>query len=396
MNFFKYIGVTKERFIEDYLHTGLVQEGIHQTLPLNIFTYGRKAVHENVWDGVTSKCRGIVIDRDTEEIVARPFEKFHNYGSTVVPGLTPADNSVFASQPIIWEKMDGFMVTAFFYRDEWHAASKASFHSIHAKWATAELRRRVGTNPTAFPAGYTPVFEGLHPDLRIVVDYGKQKELVLLALIHNETGAEQSPGYLKIYARDNGFDTPELVDMTWQRAAEETLQQYTDALGTEEGFVLTWYADSMPPFRLKMKFIDYLRLHRMVCGVSPKRVWEVLAGDQTTELQEYLNNSTPWFSKFVQKWIRVMTNEYQALLLQANNVYDAAKETVRVKVGQTPYANMGEERKAWAMEFTRPENEKVASICFAMLDNKDVRPVIWKKVKHVTVGVNPMVDSHSL
>lgn len=27
MNFFTYLGVTKERFVEDYLHTGLVTEG---------------------------------------------------------------------------------------------------------------------------------------------------------------------------------------------------------------------------------------------------------------------------------------------------------------------------------------------------------------------------------
>jgi hypothetical protein len=40
-------------------------------------------------------------------------------------------------------------------------------------------------------------------------------------------------------------------------------------------------------------------------------------------------------------------------------------------------------------KYMRPENEKISSILFAMLDNKDVRPVIWKKVKHVTAGGQP-------
>lgn len=394
MNFFKYIGITKERFIEDYLHTGLVTEGVHKTLPLNIFAYGRKAVHENVWDAVTSKCRGIVVDRNTEEVIARPFEKFHNYGSTVVEGLTPESNSIFGTQPVVWEKMDGFMVTAFFYAGEWHAASKTSFHSIHAKWATAELRRKMPNPPLPGSTVKTFMFEGLHPDLRIVVNYDTPAELVLLTVIDNETGTEHSPDELRAISDVLDFNVPDQILRTWQDVADQT--GTVNNSYDEEGYVLTWYRPGTTPFRLKMKYIDYLRLHRMVTGVSPKRIWEVLALEQTFELQEYLNNSTPWFSEFVKKWMRVMTNEYQALLHEANNAYDAAKETVRVKVGQTPYANMGEERKSWAAEFTRPENEKVSSICFAMLDNKDVRPVIWKKVKHVTAGVNPMVDSHSL
>ena len=189
MNFFKYLGIDQETFIEKYLHGGWVTEGIHKTLPLNIFTYSRKCQQEDNWDSVISKCRGIVVDRWTGEIVARPFEKFHNYGSPQAEG-TLFDVRV---QPTVWEKMDGFMVTAFKYEGVWHAASKSSFHSIHAKWATAELRRHENN----FPEGWTPVFEGLHPDLRIVVNYGDRKELVLLTVINNETGEEMSPAKLR-------------------------------------------------------------------------------------------------------------------------------------------------------------------------------------------------------
>ena len=115
MNFFKYIGIDQETFVEKYLHGGWVTEGIHKTLPLNIFTYSRKCQQEDNWDSVISKCRGIVVDRRTDEIVARPFEKFHNYGSPQAEG-TLFDARV---QPTVWEKMDGFMVTAFKYEGVW-------------------------------------------------------------------------------------------------------------------------------------------------------------------------------------------------------------------------------------------------------------------------------------
>ena len=92
----------------------------------------------------------------------------------------------------------------------------------------------------------------------------------------------------------------------------------------------------MPPFRLKMKFIEYLRLHRMVTGVSPKWIWEVLATEQSTELKEYLSQSTPWFSDFVQKWMRALNAEYERIYNAATAIYNDAREACRVRSGQRP------------------------------------------------------------
>ena len=75
------------------------------------------------------------------------------------------------------------------------------------------------------------------------------------------------------------------------------------------------------PFRLKMKFIDYLRLHRMVTNVSPKHIWEVLSNGLTSEMEEYIKNSTPWFARFAQKWARALTTEYNRLEYEANKRY---------------------------------------------------------------------------
>lgn len=387
MNFFKYIGIDQETFTGEYLHEGWVTEGIHKTFPLNIFTYSRRCQTENNWDSVISKCRGIVVDRRTGEIVARPFEKFHNYGSPQAEGCTPACFGISGGQPTVWEKMDGFMVTAFKWEGVWHAASKSSFHSIHAKWATAELRRHANN----FPEGWTPVFEGLHPDLRIVVNYGDRKELVLLTLINNETGEEITPAKLRTFSGD--YNVPDQHMITLAEAKEHTL----DDVKNDEGYVLTWYQDGKPPVRLKMKYVEYLRLHRMVCGVSPKRIWESLSQPHlAAELREYLDNSTPWFAAFVRKWVKALTDRHDELQQQATVAYATAKETVRVKVGQTPYANMGEERKSWAMEFLRPENATVRAICFSMLDGKDADVIIWKQVRELTQNGHPMTDAHTI
>ena len=246
MNFSDYIGIGPEEFTAKYLDTGLVQVSHHHEFPLSIYTYGRKAVHENVWDNVTSRCRGIIVNRETGEIVARPFEKFHDYRSEPVQHLpSPHANT----QPVVWEKMDGFLVTGYQWNGIWYAASKGSFHSIHAKWATSEIRRY---GLQYIPKGYTPVCEGLHPDLRIVVDYGKRKELVLLALVNIETGEESIPNLIEFGVLGMGFNIPRSFDMTWQDAHAMTTQTRDESQG-DKGFVLTWYRLGTVPFRLTLR-----------------------------------------------------------------------------------------------------------------------------------------------
>jgi RNA ligase len=386
MNFFKYLGVTEDEFIENYLQTGLVSESLHKQFPLNIFTYSRKCVSSNAWDGVTSKCRGIIINRGTDEIVARPFEKFHNWGST----LAAPTSQLEISKPVVMEKVDGFMCTLYTWEGVGYIASKGSFTSIQAKWATVQYRKQ----EWLWPDGYTPVFEGLCSDLRIVVDYGDRTGLVLLALINTETGEELQPDIVAQWARLNGIESAKQFDMSLLDALEGTLRKSENACG-EEGYVLTWYQENAPPFRLKVKFTEYLRLHRMVSGVSPKRIWEVLSTPEfRAELDEYILDSTPWFSRFVKQWVDALNQEFVRLKTGAEEAYARVKETVRIKVGQTPYANMGEERRAWAAEFMRDENKEFTAILFSMLDNKNTNQVIWKRVKEKTTNGHPLVSTN--
>jgi RNA ligase len=159
------------------------------------------------------------------------------------------------------------------------------------------------------------VFEGLHRDLRIVVDYGLRQELVLLAVIDNETGWEYEPRELDAFAKAAHFSTPERATfMRLHDAIEITREGPTkdelDEEGLDEGYVLTWYRQGTTPFRLKLKFIEYLRLHRLVSGVSPKHIWFCLSTGLVTELDEYLNDSTPWFAAFTKKWVKALRADF--------------------------------------------------------------------------------------
>ncbi len=76
-----YMDVVKlERHIKD----GLVMVNHHKELPLRILTYSRKVVLEDLWDDVTTKCRGLIVGPN-QQIIARPFEKFFNLNTSYRP-----------------------------------------------------------------------------------------------------------------------------------------------------------------------------------------------------------------------------------------------------------------------------------------------------------------------
>ena len=139
MNLFTYLGISKEAFYRDYVDTDLVVVNEHDEFPLNIYNYSRTCVQENRWDSVTSKCRGIIAHRKTGEVIARPFEKFHNFGSPQATLDIDGAALLLAQDPVVWEKVDGFMCTGYTWAGRNYVASKGSFHSTHAKWATTRV-----------------------------------------------------------------------------------------------------------------------------------------------------------------------------------------------------------------------------------------------------------------
>jgi len=234
------------------------------------------------------------------------------------------------------------------------------------------------------------VFEGLHPDLRIVVNYGDRKELVLLTVINNETGEEMSPEQLRTVS--GSYNVPDQHFITLAEAKEHTL----DNIKNDEGYVLTWYQSGKTPVRLKMKYVEYLRLHRMVCGVSPKRIWESLSQPHlAAELREYLDNSTPWFAAFVRKWVKALTARHDELQQRATEVYMKTVHDIAPRHLAREFATLGAFRKAYALEFTKPENKEICPILFAMLDGKDASVIVWKQVRELTQNGHPMMDAHA-
>jgi len=364
-----------EALLMQRIEEGYVNVNNHKKFPLAIYTYSKSATFDYVWDEATCKCRGLIVDLTTMEILARPMQKFFNVGEKGGEAQWAGLNREEFPQwtPTITDKLDGNLITLYPWKGHWYAASKGSFHSEHADWANEWLTTNVPNQN--WPVGYTPVFEMIAEELEHhVVHYGKEASgLYLITIIHNETGEELN------YATNNAW--AEANDIP---CIPENVVTLTEALAQDEknaeGYVVSWGRICAPPIRVKIKFPDFLRLQRLVHNIGPKEILDYL---RKPELKCYLDEvldperSHPEFIKYVQAWMSRFSVAY-------NNVVTTCDIEMN---GILKFLSVGNSRKDWAALILRTQ---YPSVLFAVLDawtglgSPDrVKQIIWKHLDHV-------------
>jgi RNA ligase len=313
---------------------GWLRSQRHPDADLWIYNYTEKTQYENEWTFETLNCRGLILDADGE-VVARPFPKFFNYGTPQVPMLPDEPYRVT-------EKIDGSLGILYYLDGLPCIATRGSFVSDQAKVGTHIIREReIGPLSAS-----TALFEIVYPENRIVVNYGDQRDLVLLGAICNTTAMDLSPlAYSGPVAKDWG-EVP-IGDLI---ASEEP---------NREGFVISFESG----LRVKVKFAEYVRLHKIVTGVNARMIWEILAGGG--ELDDLLIDLPDEVYDWIEKTAVELHTAYSAMALACRAVFDARPE--------------GADRKALA-EYFVASGENTA-VLFRMLDGKDYESLIWKAVK---------------
>lgn len=335
--------------IKPYIEQGLITEQSHPLNPdIKIFNYTHIAQFQKKWDEVTMACRGLIMNVATSEVVARPFKKFFNYGEQEIQ--TPDE------LPIVTSKLDGSLGILFWSNDEPQIATRGSFTSEQAIWATEWLRKNVDTDKLDKTKTY--LFEIIYAANRIVVSYDFEG-LVLLAVIDTKTGEE-----LEIL--------PDVYLKNGVLLRKTTVYPYTDISTLKdlqeknaEGFVVRYPKSNL---RLKIKFDEYVRLHKIMTGFSVKGIWESLrAGD---DLATYLKGVPDEFYEWADRIATDLRYEHVFILEHVSEFVSVAKNLLKDKP-----------RKEYAFWFKDWLAPKFHGIAFAMLDGKNPSDHIWKLLK---------------
>lgn len=317
--------------IREYIKEGLVVEKVHPDYPeLSIFNYTAVCQFKKFWNPVTKACRGLIMNTVTGDVVAQPWHKFFNLAE---------HNSIPKGLPYVKDKLDGSLGIVFWYDNRWHISTRGSFVSEQA------IEAKKWIEGFDFPKGFTHLFEIIYPENRIVVDYGGYRGLVYL-------------GSTTISGREIDLDFwPDTVDTFGQVHPDDLPNR-----DNREGFVLYWPRED---FRVKVKYDEYVRLHRVVTGYSIKRLWEVVSTGQN--LDEFLEGVPDEFYDKVTKDEQMLRYLCESYLKRAEALYLMVKDMPT--------------RKEQAQTILKHDRD-CATMVFGLLDNKDnIETQAWNKVK---------------
>jgi hypothetical protein len=321
--------------LQEMISQNYIRVNKHPNHELYIYNYTQFAQYDRVWNEITLACRGLILNENLE-IIARPFPKFFNLEELEQQDIP---NTSFE----VYDKMDGSLGILYWMDDLPYIASRGSFASEQSEKGTAMLHTKYRDNWSLLDKSKTYLFEIIYPENRIVLDYGKKEELVLLAIIDTQTGKD-------CLLEDLGFPIVKkydgIQDITTLKALETE---------NKEGFVIKFSND----FRLKVKFQEYLRLHRIITQISNLDIWEYLKDNQS--MDEMLERVPDEFFDWVKQTKAELENQFAVIENQCKNdfkILDTVKET--------------------AFYF---QTCKHKSVLFAMLNKRDYAPIIWKKIK---------------
>jgi hypothetical protein len=246
--------------LDDLTAEFAIRQTHHDRLPLVILNYhqtdSRPKTHP-----IVRECRALVLNRETNELVARSFNRFFNWGE-VREEMEQFDFSSFSVQT----KEDGSLVLIFNFQGEWIITTRASFaqdelnysgrtweqHILDAVAMTE--RKHLGL---ILDKRLTHVCEFCSPRNKIVRKY----EFSFLSLLTAFSGErELSHSECNFHAQNSLYlKRPSRFDFTSMGEVQEHIRSQSEADPTYEGVVLRDANNQ----RWKVKSPTYLGLHRL-------------------------------------------------------------------------------------------------------------------------------------
>lgn len=235
-----------------------------------------KTIWNTGWSNLAKECRGKVIDLKTMSIVVYPFDKFFNLGEVEE---TKEDRILYlleqSEKIYITDKKDGSAIIVTNVQGNIIINTNGEFSNIQVELATKMFKEKYAYFYSHIPEGYTFIFELIHPDNRIVLDYGEEKSLYLLAMRDLTTLKLKEYPELVLFAKEYGLNITESFEFT--NLNEFILKTKIEVENIKEGWVFR-VITATEDIIFKLKFEEYFKLSRLKNIPSLKKVYSLLIG----------------------------------------------------------------------------------------------------------------------
>ena len=275
MKLFDYIN--KEEY-ELMLKEGYIFEQQHTLFKdIYLISYSKICQMQKIWNDTTTKCRGIVYNKTTEEILAIPFKKFFNYEEFPEEEINEKidlllkDNHNYK----IYNKLDGSLGILYWVDNIPFICTKGSFNSEQAFHANYILATKYESIFNKLDRDITYLFEVIYPTDLHVVSYGDVDDIFLIGAINRQTGEDINiytiPYFAKTICYDDVFD--------WRN-----IRNIING-DNKEGFVVRFDNG----FRFKLKYERYWELHYLKTGLTRKKILNALIEDKSNVIKSAIS-----------------------------------------------------------------------------------------------------------
>lgn len=317
---------------------------------LFILNYTEECMYSKAWDGFLEYCRGLIVSPD--KIVARGFKKFFNLGETEATFARNLPQEV----PEVANKLDGSMGVLYQWNGVRRISTRGGFDGEQANRGT-EIFNRNFADRDCWDPEYSYLFEIIYPENKIIVEYGDLEDLILIGIVHTESGRELSYREVTEFAFKNNLP----VVRTYNYTMDDVLQQQKELKCREsEGFVL-FYSNGL---RLKVKALEYTNLASMLNGVTPRTVLKSIVIDKNFDdvyaaLHEEARKDVDGIVEYFRGVIQKLENEIRSYVDQVKDLPD---------------------RKAQAEKLKEIAPKEISGYVFLVLNNKDLSSSLWRKM----------------
>ena len=338
------IKTTYDWYVKEGYLTGKVHGG------LTLYNYTTKTVLEANWNHHTMTARGLILDGEGN-VVARPWPKFFSLNERPETNISRLPDEV----PELAEKLDGSMVVAFWNPEtnRWQACTRGSWDNVQGQYGNKWLE----ANGEKLDKNFTYMFELVAPWNRIVVFYPKD-EMIMTGMINTLSSEDYSYARVREYGSKVGLKT-----VNWEVRPPTDIDLDNPNILNQEGYVAR-YSNG---FRVKLKYGQYLMLHRIMTTWSLKGMWEALSQGKTVDLTGLPDEFKDWFDTNKTQ----MQDEVRAIEAKAKYIYGKRPTPVTDSKPQI--------RKEMAAFFGG--HSDIKAILFRMFDDKPYADLLWKMVK---------------
>lgn len=258
----------KKVAVQEFLRNGGTLEELQEKFKILVKRHGEfpnlvllkyHSIESPMEEEIVQDCRGIILDEsDNWKIVCFPYRKFFNFGE-------PLAAKIDIRTATVYEKLDGSLMTLYFYKGDWRVASSgtpdANGNVNGANHTFADLFWRVWKqleyNLSDLDSSYCYMFELMTNENRIVVYHPKDR----LVLHGVRCIDERRSNYLE--ELDPGLLTTHIEKVDWYLwLVDEGLQEIIESCKDmdpvkEEGYVVCDKNFN----RVKVKSPNYVALH---------------------------------------------------------------------------------------------------------------------------------------